>query len=39
MAVKKRATSGSRRPKRMAKKPVVTRDSRMLKCGGKLKKK
>ena len=38
MAVKKRATS-SRRPKRMAKKPVVTRDSRMLKCGGKLKKK
>lgn len=38
-AVKKVKVSRARRPNRMAKKPGVTMHSRMLKCGGKLKKK
>lgn len=38
MATKKTVRS-KRRPNRMAKKPGVTMHSRMLKCGGKLKKK
>lgn len=41
MATAKRtkASSRARRPNRMAKKPGVTMHSRILKCGGKLKKK